>query len=732
MKVDTQKRDIQAGGLIGRKNFTVQAGAHIMAVLSGLYKEPIDAMVREYLTNMYDAVAALRRKNPTAEILPAVLGLPTGLAPELVFKDYGIGMSCDTVMEVYSQYGNSTKNDSNLEVGGFGLGSKTAFCYNNGSTWTIESRHDGQKHVFMASIGEEGIPFLAHVSSTATDEHSGVTIRIPVLRHDMTKCYDAAARYVPYFTLPITVEGDRRISEITKKVEYTVKGEGWGIRTIAAAHYGSQEWRIVMGNVPYTVNWYDLNLGGSGEFYRNPFDLYVPIGSVDIVPSRDSLKMTDRTRNAIITAMKGVVTELQKILSASIQSAPTYWEALVAYTNLTTIRGAKDVVSGVKWQGKEVDLTKGVVVTFSELRKLDPNVTVTEYGVTNIDRSTIEVKEHTKGSDELRLRTEHAWLIIEDMPKGVSRVKSHLYDNLVNFSTGSSGKRSVRRSGHKIGHALLVNTKLTPAQLSVAFGGFPVARMMKMSDMKVGKLPASAKSTVDTIYRWNGSQWEARVNIPTDKKYFLILEKNTYVGRFVWKSAKAVYDPKNVTVKLIEYAETLGLSVGVGDLYGVKSDEVSKIDTTIFTNLYDAIQAKALAHAKAHAREWVIAPTVGTLVPRETTWTKLFTKFGAPAVDVTFSTFADTLTEREQVRAALRTKNFTDGDFLSPATKDAVLAVKNSVVVEDATKLATTLQKKYPLLTMFVDALDGGFQWRADELIIRHKNVLLDFWNAPR
>lgn len=59
---------------------------------------------------------------------------PTSLAQYLEFKDFGIGMSEDTIMTVFTQYGNSTKNDSNDEVGGFGIGSKTAFCYNEGSS----------------------------------------------------------------------------------------------------------------------------------------------------------------------------------------------------------------------------------------------------------------------------------------------------------------------------------------------------------------------------------------------------------------------------------------------------------------------------------------------------------------------------------------------------------------------------------------------------------------------
>lgn len=735
MKIVSHKRDISSGGLIARQDFTIKPGAHIMAVLSGLYSNPIDAMVREYLTNMYDAIAALRRKDPTAEILPAVLSLPTSLNPELVFKDNGIGMSHETVMEVYSQYGNSTKNDSNLEVGGFGLGSKTAFCYNNGSTWTIESRYEGQKHVFMASIGEAGIPFLAHVSTTKTSEHSGVTIRIPIIRSDVGECYDAALKYVPYFTLPITVEGDRMLKEISAKTEYSVRGDAWAIRKSENTRYGygsSREWRIVMGNVPYDINWYDLKLANAHtEFYGNDFDLFVPIGAVDIVPSRDALKMTDRTRKAIGDAIKEVVKELQKMLTTEIQSAPTYWDALVAYSNLNTVRGAKDVVKGVKWNGQEIDTQKGVVATMGDLHKIDPTATVIRYGVVDSDRSTIEATMIEKTADELRLRTEHTWLVIEDMPKGVQRIKSHLYEKLVNKTT-YGGKSRTQRYGHTVGHALMIKTAATPAQLSVLFKGYPTTSMMKVSDLKVGRLPASQKSSVDTIYRWNGTSWDARVNIPTDKKYFLILEKGT-TGRYVWSKAKGDYDSSNTTRSLIRYASALGIDADTGTLYGVKKDEATKLDKAVFTNLYDAIQDKVIAAATKDARIWAVSKTLSDTVVRENTWRLLFTKLGVPTVSGDFEKFKDILFEREAVRTSSTVRSLSDDTFWKDATKQTVKDAYAAIVVENAGTLEKDIRKTYPLLAMIIDLMDGGgYSYRSTDAITTHKKVLLAFWLAPR
>jgi hypothetical protein len=732
MKIDTPTRDIQSGGLVERKNFTVNAGAHIMAVLSGLYKDPVDAMVREYLTNMYDAVAALKRaKGDAVEILPAVLSLPTSLNPELIFRDFGVGMSCDTVMNVYSQYGNSTKNGANDEVGGFGLGSKTAFCYNNGSTWTIESRFEGMKHVFMASIGESGIPFLAHVSSAATTDHSGVTIRIPIRREHITDCYRAAQKYIPYFTLPLNVEGDERAAKMAKTVEYVVRGKSWGIRKENYNH--NPLWRVVMGNVPYDINWYDLRVVGSNSsFYQNQIDLFVPIGSVDIVPSRDALKMTDRTKAAVQTAIGEVISELQVMLSTQIQSAPSYWDALIAFTNLDTIRGARDMIKSVKWQGREVDTTKGVIATMADLRKVDPAAVVTQYGVTDTERSGIVATLYEKDKDELRLRPKHTWLMIEDVTKGIARVKSHLYTNLVRHTTDSLGKHRTARYGHTIGHALVVRTTATTKQLSDLFGGYPESKMIRLSDLAVEKIPASIKSTVDTIYRWNGSSWDARANIPTNKKYYLILEKGQN-SRYVWRGAKGTWNASHSTRGLLDYASALGIRADRGDLYGVKADEVSKLDPKMFTDLYEAVQVAAIKDATKNTRSWAVRPTLATAVWNENTLRLMFTMLGTPA-GAEFAALRDVLIERESVRTDVDGQRRENTSYLSSDTVKAIAGMLSKETVKDPRILVTQIVKKYPVTAFLVDVLSqkGEQGYLVIDVLKRHTAAALDFWMNPR
>lgn len=617
MKIETAPRDVQSSGMLNQRNFTIKAGAHIMQVLSGLYKNPIDAMVREYATNMYDAYVALRRQNPNATIIPPVLKLPTMLDSNLKFTDYGIGMSADTVWEVYTQYGNSTKNGNNDEVGGFGLGSKTAFCYNGGASWTIESRFNGEKHMFMAFVGEDSVPNLTHVSTMPTDEPNGVTVCIPIRREDVNAVYAAALRYVPYFPMEITVEGDNA-SAMPKPVSYMFRDANWGLRD--SNRNGSHGITVIMGNVPYRVevnqydpsrqfdkkNDYDYQYNVRNFFYHNSIDLFVPIGACDIVPSRDDLKYTDKTKAAIHAGLKELLENLNKIAAKQVASCKTEWEATQSLAAIQGISGISNFVKTCKWNGKTISV-EGVTRSIAALQALDPSMTITVIGNETGNQSTMTVLTPTdvlmRGvGRSLRDGTKlgASYVVINDLPKGGALItKSLLYDK--NVYRSPQGR--AYGYGHSVGLAILLdNTSLTADQLSEFFGGFPPTFITTTSHLKgVVPIPPQLRARKDTIYRWNNrSSFEARVKMPdaaAGPYFFVVVDKNPSTGRFTYKG-KGYRTSKEEVNQLFDHATSLeiaGFSYAT-PLYGVKEADVANLDTSVWQNLdqliSDAIAAK--------------------------------------------------------------------------------------------------------------------------------------------
>lgn len=602
MQVVTERKNVSMGGMVAQKAFTIQAGAHIMAVLSGLYKNPVDAMVREYTTNMYDAWLALKRVNPKAMYKPCELHLPTVLSPNLIFKDYGIGMSYDQVWDVYAQYGNSTKNGNNDEVGGFGLGSKTAFCYNHGQQWTIESRYKGDHMIFLAFLGSDSIPQLTHVSTMpmAKGEQDGVTIRIPILRNDFNAVQVAAAKYVPHFPMKIDVlNAEREIAPLTYIVSHNIgTSDAWGILQ-RTGRYGSSYVTVVMGNVPYPV---DLNIVGSkirndstGTFSAgkipweiiqyNTVMLTVPIGSVDITPSRDDLKYTDRTIAALYHAMIRFSTDLAQQVSAKLNAATSEYNAIETFIALYNIVGLAHLAGTVTYNGRVLPANNTITRKASDSSAIS---SMTTYELGSQRRATPEVHDNIGFVSP----TQNYKVIVDDLVKGsVNIARGYIYTNYVyRTSTGRPAKY-----GHTIGHVVLIKTSMTFQQIADFFGGMPLDNIVLASSLS-GKLkiPSGQKGN-DALYRFDGGKvWGARVNVPTGGPfYYLELKQDTYSKR--WTHAR--YGAEDIR-QLMNLANTYGIAVDV--VYGIKSGQQSQFDPTEWVDLVAELKKRTIAKIKTN------------------------------------------------------------------------------------------------------------------------------------
>lgn len=723
MKIDTQKHDVSASGMMNQRKFTVDAGAHIMAVLSGLYKNPVDAMIREYLTNMYDAYVALRRVRPEADIVPPILHLPTALDGNLTFRDFGVGMSMDTVWNVYATYGASTKNGSNDEVGGFGLGSKTAFCYNGGASWTIESRYEGMKHIFMAFIGEDGVPNLSHVTSVPTDELSGLTISIPVRREDHRQCIEAANKYVPYFPMAITVEG-----ATINPVSHVFKTERWAMHSPLNLHRGAYAFsRIIMGNVPYVIDMQHVvqpRVAGVDDwtvrdFIRgNSIDFYVGIGDVDIVPSRDDMKYTDRTKKAIQNAFAQMFSELSMVVTKTIDACDTEWSSIVTYQNMRTMYRLQEVVKTATWRGKSISLA-GIDRVMSDMQALDSSVTMTRYAITDSSRATPEV--YVNPPRFVVSPTNTNFVVIDDLPKGGATIARALIHQKLVHKT-HSGRTS--RYGHSVGDVLLFTTKLTKDQIGAFLGGLPPERILTTSELKgVTPVPKNLTGVKDTIYRWSGTSWDARVNIPTGTKfYYLPLSKDTYSTRFTFVSNR--YGSQKDAIATIRTAAS-DLGMQIDTIYGVKSTDIANFDAS-WINLVDAMETELVKQITANAETFALSRC--SLSPAHKT---MFDAIHAMGLEKTLPDAAVFAKEYTQIHRAKSHAVVVAADRIAPripTLAGQINTITEKINVPNLNATAVRITEKYPMVTLLV-SLYGASSYGNDrfELLKKNSTKVLDY-----
>ena len=171
------------GGLKGERvqmDFAREAIGQLMDNMAKhLYARPKEAILREYSTNGWDAQVEI------GETRPIEITLPSPIEPVLCIRDFGVGLDYEGIAKVYSQYGASTKRDSNDYNGTFGVGGKSAFAYSN--RFTIVSVKNGRRTEVIVTRNEGGTAEMIVVTGkqgTPTDEPRGTTIKIPTRRGD--------------------------------------------------------------------------------------------------------------------------------------------------------------------------------------------------------------------------------------------------------------------------------------------------------------------------------------------------------------------------------------------------------------------------------------------------------------------------------------------------------------------------------------------------------------------
>lgn len=156
--------------------------------LTELYEDPVEASVRETVSNALDAVM----EHYTGETPVIEITSPSSLSPVFSVKDNGIGMSYNDLKEIYSKYGASTKMDNMDQIGAYGLGAKAPLAY--GTEFTVTSVKDGERTTIIV-VREEMTNYIKIVDSEQTDAPSGTTVSIPVSSNDIERFNNHIEKY---------------------------------------------------------------------------------------------------------------------------------------------------------------------------------------------------------------------------------------------------------------------------------------------------------------------------------------------------------------------------------------------------------------------------------------------------------------------------------------------------------------------------------------------------------
>ena len=153
----------------------------IMDVLAKLYDNPVEAAIREYVSNAYDANIEAGSNEPVH------LHVPTEDEPYLEVSDTGKGLDYLGIVSVFANFGTSTKRDSNEFIGGFGIGSKSGLAISD--KIHVSSVCNGLLNEFVIERKDGILQTRFIVENKETTSTSGTTVTIKVqdtFVHDTT------------------------------------------------------------------------------------------------------------------------------------------------------------------------------------------------------------------------------------------------------------------------------------------------------------------------------------------------------------------------------------------------------------------------------------------------------------------------------------------------------------------------------------------------------------------
>lgn len=319
MKVQDRVMDVTST-LQGEKiamTIDMKSLPHLMGVLTDLYSDPELAVIREYSTNAFDAHVDSGVKRPIE------VTLPTSLAPFFTVRDYGEGLNAKDIREIYSQYGASTKRNSNDVVGMLGLGCKSALTYTD--QFTLIGIKNGVATQVSVSRDADSSASMTIVDQRKSDEPSGVEVIVPAKRSNSFE--EKAADFFQFWTEgTVLVNGQK-----PKRIDGIWLSDDLMLSTKIDQSY------VVMGNVAYPV------LEGMSPSYsvRYWHDIhtvaFVDIGDVLFTPSRESLQDVKITRETLAKIKERVKKEKNVAFQKMIEGCKDKVEALNKYLEVKSL-----------------------------------------------------------------------------------------------------------------------------------------------------------------------------------------------------------------------------------------------------------------------------------------------------------------------------------------------------------------------------------------------------------
>ena len=312
---------------------------YVASLLRNNYSNTRLAVVREISANAIDANLEANSDRPIE------IKLPSNMNPTFAVRDFGGGLSQEDVFGLYSKYGKSTKRESNNYIGAFGIGKFAPLSY--GDNFTCVSFNGGKKISYNIFVNEQDDTKIVKLHEEPSNEPSGLSIEVAVSDDDIDEFKRICQNFFEFFSedeMPkfIGVEDDF-IPNREKILES--KNDEWFVLQANNDYYSRHESHVIMGRVAYPLDRHAINAQNfvkddhkvnivNNILSMDGFYLRVPLGSVKLHHSRESLEYNKTTQQKIVSSLLVAVEEIQEIAKEKLADSEDLWEAKRNYAKI--------------------------------------------------------------------------------------------------------------------------------------------------------------------------------------------------------------------------------------------------------------------------------------------------------------------------------------------------------------------------------------------------------------
>lgn len=322
------------------------------------YKNRVGSVIREVVCNAWDAHVAAGNPNPVEVIFPTLLAEST-----FVVRDEGTGIPPDQIMEIYMTLFSGTRSESNEYLGGFGLGAKSPWAYNE--QFLVENRYHGSKTTYSMYLDGNRQPCVATIDRSPTYEPDGLTVTVPVNQSDINEFRIAGMLLLPWF-------GDKVKTNLALVQRKPLFDSPSGA-LYAKDSQMNIDFSALVGSVPYFIPTPTIlrALGDSRSYIttsNKSIVLKFNIGEVTVTPNREDLSIDTFTFEAITNKLRQFIEEIKDNINDTLKTCTTYNDACKRVCTLLPFLEILNENTKITFQGRtlhstiEEELPPGIMV----------------------------------------------------------------------------------------------------------------------------------------------------------------------------------------------------------------------------------------------------------------------------------------------------------------------------------------------------------------------------------